>query len=79
MWPTTHSSPTVVGDSSIVWMTAPSWIDVDDPIEMWPSSPRSTAHGQIDDLAPMRTSPMITDSGWTKAVPSIVGSRSPRA
>ena len=61
------------------WITEPSWIDVRSPTVMPPLSPRSTAQGQIEDSAPISTSPMTTASGWTKASRDGSGSRSPRA
>ena len=67
MWPITQSSPTMVGITGMQWMTEPSWIEVRAPMRMPPLSPRSTAPGQIDDSAPISTSPMTTASGWTKA------------
>jgi hypothetical protein len=48
-----------------VCSTDPSWIDVRAPTITLPSSPRSTAHGQIDDASPISTSPITTASGWT--------------
>jgi hypothetical protein len=65
LWPITQSSPTVVAQNGVVWTTVPSWMLVPDPIRIWPSSPRSTAWGQIEDSAPMVTEPMITASGCT--------------
>ena len=62
-WPTTHSSPTVVGVNGVVCSTAPSWMEVRAPTTMRPSSPRSTAPGQMDDSAPISTDPMITAPG----------------
>ena len=60
-------------------MTVPSWIDVRAPTMIGAPSPRSTAPGHTVDSGPIRTSPISTASGWTKAVGSIWGSRSPSA
>ena len=80
MWPITQSSPTTVGCSGVVCRTEPSWIEVCAPISMRPPpSPRSTALGQIELSAPMRTAPMTTASGWTKASGWISGVSSPSA
>ena len=72
-------SPITVGRSAVQCTTVPSWIEVRAPTLIVPWSPRSTAVGQTVDSGPMRTSPMTTASGCTKAVGSIVGTRSPRA
>ena len=64
MWPITHSSPTTVGASGVVWSTVPSWMLVRAPIRIEPSSPRSTAPGHTELSGPMRTEPMTTASGW---------------
>ena len=77
--PTTQSSPMIVGCSAVQCTIVPSWIDVRAPIRMLPWSPRSTAVGQTVDSGPISTSPITTASGWTKAVGSILGARSPRA
>ena len=79
MWPITHSSPTIVGTSSVVCSTVQSWMLERAPTWISPSSPRSTASGQIELSGPIVTAPMITASGWTYAVASIVGTSSPRA
>ena len=79
MWPITHSSPTVVGCIAVVCSTLQSWMLDPAPMRISPSSPRSTALGQIDDRAPIDTDPMMTASGWTYAEASIVGCWSPRA
>ena len=65
MWPTTQSSPTIVGYTSTQCRTEPSWIEVRSPMRMPPLSPRSTAQGQMLDSAPISTSPITTASGWT--------------
>ena len=54
-----------VGHDDVVCSTQPSWMDVRSPMTMSPSSPRSTAPGQIEASAPMRTEPMTTASGCT--------------
>ena len=52
-WPITHSSPTVVGQKGVVWMMAPSWIDVRAPTVISPSEtvmtelPEAVAIGRI--------------------------------
>ena len=68
-----------IGHSRVQWITVPSWIEVRAPISIQPWSPRSTAHGHTDASGPMRTRPMTTASGWTKAASSMSGSASPRA
>ena len=71
-------APTVVWDSpSVAWITVPSWIDVSGPIVIAPSSPRSTAAGQIDERGPTATSPMSTAVACTNAVGSTCGRFSP--
>jgi hypothetical protein len=42
-------------------------------------SPRSTAPGQTLDSGPIVTSPMMTASGWMKALGAMLGERSPIA
>ena len=79
LWPTTHRSPIMVGAACVQCTTVPSCTDVRAPTVMVPWSPRSTAVGQTVDSGPMRTSPITTASGWTNAVGSIRGTRSPRA
>ncbi len=64
-WPTTHPSPTTVGKPGPQWTTVPSWIEVRSPMVMLPRSPRSTAQGQIDESAPMVTSPITAAWGCT--------------
>jgi hypothetical protein len=75
----TQSSPTVVEWNGVQWMTVPSWIDVRAPTVIGAPSPRSTAPGHTDASGPMRTSPISTASGWTYAVGSTCGWRSPSA
>ena len=65
MWPITHSSPTTVGSSTVVCSTVQSWMLVRAPMRISPSSPRSTALGQIELCGPIVTDPMTTASGWT--------------
>ena len=80
MWPTVQPSPTTVGCSGVVCRTEPSCTEVRAPISMRPPpSPRSTASGQIVLSAPMRTAPITTASGWTKASGWISGVSSPSA
>ena len=43
MWPMNQTSPTCVGNSRVVWMTEPSWIEVRAPIVMGASSLGSPA------------------------------------
>ncbi len=62
-WPITHSSPTVVGWKWVVWRMAPSWMEVRAPMWISPSSPRSTAPGQMLASAPIVTDPITTASG----------------
>jgi hypothetical protein len=63
--PIVTSSPTVVGNTAVVWITAPSWIEHRSPMKMNPSSPRITAAGQTDVWAPRMTEPITTASGCT--------------
>ena len=55
-----QSEPMTVGRSGVVCSTAPSWIEVRSPTAIAPKSPRSTAHGQIEESSPMRTAPTTT-------------------
>ncbi len=78
-WPITQSFPTTVGVSGVVCSTQLSWMLVRSPTITSPSSPRSTAPGQMDESAPTVTAPISTASGCTKAVGCTRGTRSPSA
>ena len=54
-----------VGFSVVVCSTALSWMLVRAPTWISPSSPRSTAPGQIELSGPIVTAPITTASGWT--------------
>ena len=59
--------------------TQPSCTLVRAPMKISPSSPRSTAPGQIELLAPIVTDPITTASGCTYASGWMDGTWSPRA
>ena len=75
----TQRSPITVSRVDVQCTTVPSCIDVWLPTMTAPWSPRSTAVGHMLDSGPIRTSPMMTASGWTNAVGSMTGLRSPIA
>ena len=63
--PTVTSDPMTVGWVAVQWMIDPSCTLLRGPISIRPSSPRSTAVGQIDASAPIVTLPITTASGCT--------------
>src|SRR6185437_7470671 len=65
LWPTTQSSPMIVGWLAVQCTIVPSCTEVRAPTVMYPWSPRSTAPGHTDASGPMVTRPITTASGAT--------------